>query len=205
MAPAPKAAGGVVVAILAGGASRRMGSDKAFVEVGGVAMIRRVIAAAAGCEPIVIAPRTPPYLALGVPVYEDRLPGMGPLSGLHAAFAVTAADRVVLVACDLPLVRPELIRWLVGRDDWEGDALIPTVGGYEQGLLAVYRRAGVERVEAAMRRGGVQFDTFRRGLKVATVGEREVSAVDADLRSFLNMNRPEDIEKIALFLKNSRR
>ncbi len=187
----------LIVAILAGGGSRRMGEDKAFVEVEGVPMIRRVVDAVveAGLPPVVIAPRTPAYLALGVNVYEDIIPGMGPLSGLHTSFAVTDADRVLLVGCDMPGVRPALLSYLASLEMGEADARIPYVDGREQGLLAVYGRAGVERAAPQIEAKVLQFDAFRRGLRVKRVEEEELRRVDPDLVSFDNLNRPDEVAR----------
>ncbi|MBF0170630.1 MAG: molybdenum cofactor guanylyltransferase [Nitrospinae bacterium] len=186
----------LVVALLAGGGSRRMGKDKAFVEFDGRPMIGRVIDAVeeAGLPLVIIAPRTQDYLSLGRPVYEDLCPGMGPLSGLHTAFAVTGAERILLLACDMPGVRPALLGFLAGRGMGDADALIPFIDGREQGLLAVYGRGGVERVAAEIEAGIIQFDAFRRRLTVERLGEELLRPLDPSLASFANLNRPADVD-----------
>lgn len=99
--------GRVVGAVLCGGASRRMGRDKALVEVGGVALARRVADAlgAGGCDAVLaVGGDAGALAALGLEPVPDRWPGDGPLGGLATALAAASArgaDRLVLVPCDL--------------------------------------------------------------------------------------------------------
>lgn len=107
-------------AVLTGGASTRMGATKALVEVGGVAMGRRVADALAdaGCDPIVAVGGDPVELAgLGLRVVPDGDPGTGPVGGILAALdagrTTWGADLVVVAACDLPGVTAAMVAALV--------------------------------------------------------------------------------------------
>jgi molybdopterin-guanine dinucleotide biosynthesis protein A len=97
----------VAGAVLAGGRSRRMGSDKALVERHGRPLARSVLDALDGAaiDPRVVVGGDAARLAvLGVEVVADAFPGEGPLGGVVTAldhFAAVAA-RVMVVACDLP-------------------------------------------------------------------------------------------------------
>lgn len=188
----------IPIAILAGGKSRRMGRDKAFVELEGMPMIQWVITAVKECSinPLIIANEPDRYGGFGLPVYSDIIPGMGPLSGLHTAFSVTGADRLMIVSCDLPLVSPEVIKYILNRINDRAEAVIPFVEGREQGLLAVYARSGLERFGGRISSASIMFDEFRMGLERIFIGEDELRKVDPDLRSFLNVNTPLDIEMV---------
>src|SRR3954464_995152 len=104
---------GIAAAVLAGGASRRMGADKATLEVGGVALALRVLAAAAGvADPVaLVAPAGHPATSLGGRVLPD--PGQGPLAAVAAALAGLDAPRVLILAADHPDLEPGLLRLLV--------------------------------------------------------------------------------------------
>ncbi len=90
--------------VLAGGASRRMGADKALIEVGGRPMVVRVADAlrAAGCDPVVVQGGDRDRIgALGLTVWPDAQPGAGPVAALSSI--LERLDRpVVIAACDLP-------------------------------------------------------------------------------------------------------
>ena len=125
--------------VTAGGASSRMGRDKAWLELGGLTMIEHVIAA---IRPVtssvsVIANR-PEYQRLGVPLYQDENFGVGPMEAIRVALANANAARVVLVGCDMPFVTPELFRLLLKLSDTH-QAVVPldTTGRLEP-LCAVY-------------------------------------------------------------------
>lgn len=185
----------MIAAILAGGKSRRMGQDKTFLEFKGVPMIHRVIDAIKPyVKSMVIIANDPQerLLNIGIPVYEDKIRGMGPLSGLYSAFDATGAGALLLAACDMPTIKPEIIELLVSYRDWPGDALIPVAGGREQGLLAVYRRGAIEKVRKKVESQSIQFDQFRKGLAKTLIDEERIRLLDPDFRSFKNINRPGD-------------
>jgi molybdopterin-guanine dinucleotide biosynthesis protein A len=121
----------LTVAVLAGGASVRMGLDKATLAIDGRAMIDHVLAAAAGF-PVVVVGRDHP----GVPSIPDRSTGRrGPLAGLVTALEATAAP-VLLLGADQPWIRSATIRAMAELDDPLPAA--PTDVGVRQVLCAVY-------------------------------------------------------------------
>src|SRR5690606_15766602 len=100
-----RATGGVVGAVLCGGASRRMGRDKALIEVDGIALARRVADAlrGGGCGRVVaIGGDGPALAALGLEPVPDGWPGEGPLGGLATALGTArGAEALVVAPCDL--------------------------------------------------------------------------------------------------------
>ena len=97
-----------------------MGTDKAFVEVGGVAMVERVAAAlaAAGCTPVVLVGGDDALLArTGLPTVADRWPDAGPAGGVLTALAATTTDLLVVASCDLPLLEPQVVTAVVAALD----------------------------------------------------------------------------------------
>jgi molybdopterin-guanine dinucleotide biosynthesis protein A len=111
------AAGALTAVVLAGGQSRRMGRDKARIIIAGEPLLERTVrvAAAAGLPVIVVGRQRPPdYCGLDVPFFEDQVPGAGPLGGLLTALRMTGTS-VLLLACDLPRLSAEAVRWLAGE------------------------------------------------------------------------------------------
>jgi molybdopterin-guanine dinucleotide biosynthesis protein A len=117
----------VIAAILAGGRSRRMGTDKAMADFRGEPLIARPIAAAraAGLEPVAIA-KAP--LPLDIETWIDSYETSHPLSGL-----LTALERgpVVAIACDQPFVTPELLAELAAHEGFAITRGEPFPGRYE--------------------------------------------------------------------------
>jgi molybdopterin-guanine dinucleotide biosynthesis protein A len=191
--------GGVIAAILAGGEGRRFGSEKGLALFRGEPMVAWAIRAArmAAETAVIIANRPELYAGFGCPVHRDVIKGMGPLSGLHAAFHVTGAEEVLALACDMPLAGGDMAKYLVARiESFAGDAAIPLVNGREQGLFAVYRRSAITRHMARIEAASIQFDEFRMGLEKLLIGEDELRRVEAGLESFINVNRVEDLALI---------
>ena len=176
--------------VLCGGQSRRMGTDKAFVEVGGVAMVVRVATAlaAAGCAPVLLVGGDGPLLArTGLPTVADRWPGAGPAGGVLTALGATTADVVVIASCDLPLLEADVVRAVVdalAADAHLGVAVATT--DRPQLSLTAWRRA----VVADPLR--MHWDAGARALHelVAAVPSAAVEVPAAALR---NVNTPDQL------------
>lgn len=104
--------------ILVGGHSSRFGGgDKALALLGGKTLAERAVEAVRGAFPFskisFVAREAGQFRdeaeRLGVRCVEDEKPGFGPVGGLHAALADCEAERLFLLACDLPFVSSELI------------------------------------------------------------------------------------------------
>jgi len=182
-------------AVLCGGASRRMGTDKAFVEVDGVAMAERVATALVegGCEPVVFVGGDAGLLArFDRPTLEDRWPGEGPVNAILTALTALS-DDVVIAACDLPFLDGPTVRALIDAGsagdgpDAAVDVVVATAAAGRLQLLVSWwsRRArpAVEREWLAGRRAA--------GEVVAALTSRTVVVSAAALR---NVNRPGDLD-----------
>lgn len=147
--------------VLAGGASRRMGTEKAFVTVDGETFLQRTIGRLrrAGAAPVVVATGTAGRLgplpeADGEVADDERHRGEGPLAGLLAALRTSPAEHVAVLAVDLVDASPDLLRWL--RDQWRpGDvALLPVdATGRPQPLHAVVGRVVAPAIADALAAG----------------------------------------------------
>lgn len=183
----------VVVAVLAGGASVRMGMDKAAVDVGGESLLMHVCRAVeeAGLPVCVIGrpPDDPALVKLGGAVaVADEVPGLGPIGGLLTALR-SAPENVdlLLTACDLPLVEPAQFTWLANFASAQGtsaaDGIVPLWKGRPEPLFALYRRSIIPMVERhiAMRRYGMQ-DLVQAGafIKVSLPPEHMAAIRDVD-------------------------
>jgi len=110
--------------VLAGGISRRFGTDKARAEVAGVRLLDRAIAATAGLAPVWIVAGSPeraatlaPLAPTHVRVVPDDQPGAGPIGGIATALRLAGHGWVAVLAVDLPLVDSAWWGALMGAAD----------------------------------------------------------------------------------------
>lgn len=132
--------------VLAGGASRRMGSDKALLVVDGRPLARRtadVLVAAGASEVLVVGGDAAALRPLGLEVVADRHVGEGPLGGLVTALDAAANEVVVVLACDLPYADPAGVVAVVAAlaGDAQAAWAAPVSGGRRQLLHAAFRRS----------------------------------------------------------------
>ncbi len=138
----------VPVLVLAGGSSRRMGTDKRSVPIDGTPMLLRTLDPLVGLPVLlVIDPRDPPELRLpdNVRMIPDTRPGGGPLAALEAGLAAVRDPTVLVVAADMPWVEPAVLRLLATRlaDEPEADVACLTDEEGPRPLPLAVRRAAV--------------------------------------------------------------
>ncbi|MCE2450636.1 MAG: molybdenum cofactor guanylyltransferase [Candidatus Latescibacteria bacterium] len=190
------------VAVLAGGQSRRMGRDKALLQLGGQTLIERVLAATHPLGyPHVIIGDPIAYAHLGLPVHPDRRPGLGPLGGLHTALSTTAAP-VLLLACDLPFLTPDFLRHLVNRRG-PHQAIVPYTATGLQPLCALYESSCLAAVETALDAERLSLRDLLTDLSLDLVREKDWRPYDERGLLFANLNAPEEYERAQAALLKS--
>lgn len=133
--------------ILAGGASRRMGADKALLPAGSGTLLEFVhCVVSAVARPVRIVAPAGRYESLGLEILADQWPGEGPLGGLITALESTNAEWNLVVAVDMPTLDPAILeRLLSAASASQSDCLVPTLsGGRRQPLCAVYRKRAAQ-------------------------------------------------------------
>mgnify|MGYP005858608727 CR=1 FL=1 len=187
----------VTVAILAGGQSRRMGTDKSFVLLDGRPLIQHVIDCACQLDypVILIANNVERYQPFGLPVYADIIPNAGALGGIYTALTHSQSDYVLCLACDMPRVNPALLRYLIDlRADY--DVIAPLVDSVAQTLHAVYHKRCLPVMHEAIEQNNLKIRDILSRLQVRFIHETEVKQFDPSLTSFANINTPNDLRGI---------
>ncbi len=178
--------------VLAGGRARRMGGGlKALVPFRGWPMLAWSLEALRPhCSRLFVsANHAEPFAPFGLPVVADSVADRGPLGGIHAGLVVAAGAPLLVLACDLPLLRAEHLAPLVEV----GPGVDVAVYGHERGLepLAAWYGPGVRPALESMLEQGV--------CKVSELFERVDTAIlpwPGSLDVFANANRPEDLERL---------
>ncbi len=193
--------GQVLVLILAGGQSRRMGRDKAELPFEGETMLTSLVHRYGAEYPVAVSVREPgSYDTAGAPEIVDQYPGQGPLAGLQAAFRQTGAERIFLTGTDLPFGSVELARELLGRAEGDpaGDAwVVRRRDGKTEPLCAVYRKSCLLPAEECLEEGRRSFKDLFQKIIVRYVEERMLPGFDLEYL-LDNLNTPEDYRRAVL-------
>jgi molybdopterin-guanine dinucleotide biosynthesis protein A len=179
-------------AILAGGQAGRFGGrDKGALVVGGRSIRERQIAE--------LAALTTEILIVGgdadgegrARVIRDRIPGCGPLGGLHTALLEASGDPTIVIACDMPYVSAPLLGHLasLARDV---DAVVPRTGDGYHPLCAVYARACLEPIARRLAEGRLKMTGLFDDVRVRVVEVEELQAFGDVDRLLANVNSPAD-------------
>lgn len=209
--------------INAGGASRRMGMDKALLPVPphGTPLVRHVYERLAGLatgQAIVVANDASLANKAGLPPsvrqLGDRYPNAGALGGLATGLALSTGWAIA-VACDMPFVDPALLTLLAvliaepgekksGEDDGQGwDAIVPLTEGYPQPLHALYHRRCLPAMTTLLVQGNLRIVDLYDAIRVRYVSEEELRRHDPELRSFTNVNTPEEWQQVLAMMAHS--
>ncbi len=192
--------------ILCGGQSRRMGRPKAALPWGGRTMLEHVadlLRQVPGVEHLVLvaAPeQSLPRIPGPAVVVRDRRPGVGPLEGL--ACGLRAAGQLgcpaaYVTSCDVPALRPELVRLVLDRLP-EAQAAVPVAGGHKQVLAAAYRTELAAVVDELLEQGLQRPRDLLERIATTWIAEEELRRVDPKLASLENLNTPEDYRRLLL-------
>lgn len=175
-----------------------MGGDKALLPFAGrplLAHMAEIVSRACG-NATLVGSRSK-YLNTGWPIIEDVKPGLGPLSGIHAALLHSGKRLSIILGCDMPYVTAEFLKHLREiAESAAADAVVPRSKefGYEP-LCAVYTAACLPFIEAAIRTGHNKIGQVLEQVRVRLVTADEWRPYDPDGRLFLNLNTPEEYQK----------
>jgi molybdopterin-guanine dinucleotide biosynthesis protein A len=186
--------GKFTTAVMAGGRSSRMGTDKAFVPLLGKPMIEHVLESVAnlGNELIIITNTPGKYRYLGLPLFGDLYQDHGPLGGLHAALAQASYEHILVVACDMPWLNRALLDYMVAIRH-TADVVVPRWTRFPEPLHAVYSKACLEPVVASLEAQTLKLIAFYGRVRVRYLEREELARFDPSGRSFANINTLDDL------------
>jgi molybdenum cofactor guanylyltransferase len=184
-------------AILAGGLATRFGGrDKGALIVEGESIQSRQLAVLAQVadDLMIVGPdRSAVDNAIGIPVrtLPDRIPGRGPLGGLHTALSEARGDALAVVACDMPFVSAPLLAHLLALTR-EADAVVPSTGRGYHPLCAAYTRACLDSIARRLSKGELKMIGWLDEVRVRVVPEAELRVFGDPDALLANVNTPDD-------------
>ncbi len=183
--------------VFAGGLGTRLGgTKKALLDVGGKPIIERILDALVPVGGDVIVVDNDESLAHlpGVRIVPDSEVRAGVLTALHSGLSAAAGELCLVIACDMPFLNPPLLEWLIDLAA-NFDVVMPVTNGQMEPMHAVYRRkACLNAIAEALARGDKRMISYLSDVRVREVAEDELRRFDPELRSFFNVNTPEDLE-----------
>ncbi len=193
----------VSAVVLAGGRATRLGgANKALLEIEGRPIVARVVDALRPlADQIILVGHLSIGLDLpGVQVIPDPSPGAGTLAALRTGLVASTHEIAVVVGCDMPFLSTDLLRH-VARLSRGFDLAVPRIGPHLEALHAAYRRSCLPVIEDALQRRQMKIIDFYPSVRTREVSERELRELDPELRSFLNVNTPEDLQRANAWLR----
>ena len=188
---------GIIGAVLAGGRGRRIGRDKAMVELDGRPLISYPVGAlrSAGLD-VVLALRGGQKAPAGledVSVVRDEFEDAGPLGGLHALLKWMPGEWVLVVSCDQPFVRVNLLHGIMSQSECMADAVVARTPERLQPMPGLYRKSCLPVVDGALRRGEHGMRDVLNGLPRYELAGEDLDCLDLEHSSFVNVNTPKDL------------
>ena len=198
-APIAQPSQGISAVILAGGDSRRLGIDKALLELDGQTLLSRVVQKLSPLsDDLIVVTNSPEdyeYLALGVRFVPDERPGEGALMGIHSGLKAARHQLALTVACDMPFLNMSLLRFML--DNIAGhDAVVPRLeGGLLEPLHAVYGKRCLPFMASLLAQGRRRIAAFLDQVNVFYVEQATIDRLDPLGLSFVNVNTAADWQR----------
>jgi len=182
--------------VLAGGEGKRLGTDKAFLRIGGRALIEGVVEKMAriGDEVIIVTNFPQRYDHLEARLVGDVYPGKGSLGGIYSGLMAAHSHHSLVVACDMPFLNLRLLRYMILLSPGQ-DVVIPRVRGLTEPLHAIYSKECLQPIERVLASGGCRIIAFFPGVRVRYIEEQEIRLFDPQGLSFFNINTPDDLKR----------
>lgn len=190
--------------VLCGGRSRRMGQAKYRLSFAGETLLQRIcrIVQPEVSRILIVAAvdQQIPQSESHIEVLRDEIPDAGPLAGIAQALTYLKTTDEGLAAafvtsCDVPLLKPELIRLLRNQLTEEFDAVVVRDSDYAYPLCAIYRISAAVTAARLIATGQRRAASLPENLRTCWLPLDTIRNVDPNLESFMNCNTPEDYEK----------
>jgi molybdopterin-guanine dinucleotide biosynthesis protein A len=186
--------------ILAGGMSTRFnGRDKAMIEINGKRILDHIVAVYSEIfTEIILVTNTPQaYLDWNMLMVTDLFQVRSSLTGIHAGLFYTSRPYAFISACDAPFLKSELVQLLVSQARPGADVVMPETSKGLEPLCAVYSKACLNPIEAHIRQDKLKIQQVFHKSRINRISEARLRKTDPDLISFININTPEDLMRVA--------
>jgi molybdopterin-guanine dinucleotide biosynthesis protein A len=181
--------------VLSGGQSSRMGRDKGLCLLHGKPLAGYVINVIRPfCDSLIISANNRDYDDFGYRVVPDLITGIGPAGGIYSSLAASMTEHNLVISCDMPLVSPGLISFILDQSDGF-EAVIPVFNGHPEPLCAYYRQHVYKTFSASIEKGMLKIQDIIKGLNVRMIDiVPELDFYRPDL--FINLNSLTELQAL---------
>ena len=196
--------------ILAGGEGKRVGKEKAFLEVGGRKLLDRILDQLKLIQRqdekiIIVTQGTGRFRSYkNVEIREDIIPGRGPLEGIYSGLLFSQTKYSLVLACDMPFLSAELLDFML-RIERDYQVLIPRPSDQMEPLVAIYSREILTIIEELLKQGNRRVSNLFSYLRVRYLNEQEIVRFGRPERLFFNVNTLTDLSRANELAKLERR
>jgi molybdopterin-guanine dinucleotide biosynthesis protein A len=176
-----------------------MGFNKARLPLGSESMVdRQIRLLRAICRSVSIIGPPDRFPDAGIQVYEDEIPGQGPLGGIHTGLHRARTEFSLFLGCDMPLMDARFLRYLCEQAlvSRASATLPPPWAKGLHPLCAVIRRRVLSTVRSSLTLGQNQVSRFLEKVQRRTISKAEFARAGFSLHIFYNANTPEEYEKV---------
>ena len=183
--------------ILAGGKSSRFGSDKAFIEIDGIPLIKRQLKLLKKVfKKIIIVTNQPQkYRFRNVKIAQDILKNLGPLAGIYSGLMASSSFYNFVIACDMPFINKPLIRYIIDCKD-NYDIIIPKLKQKFHPLFGVYSKNCITVIKNMLEHNRLKVSNIFPRLKTRFILTDELERLDKELISLVNINTRDDLRMV---------
>lgn len=183
--------------ILAGGKNIRIARNKAFIQLpSGETILQNTLNVLQKIFPeiIIVTNQKETYLKFDVQVVEDLIKESGPLGGIFTGLCYSTSKHNFAVACDMPFIKPALIRLLL-EERKTYDVVIPEIDGEVEPLFALYSKNCIPVMFEHLRKRNLKMREVLGKLQVKKIGTSKIARFDPEHLSFFNINTEEDLRR----------
>jgi molybdopterin-guanine dinucleotide biosynthesis protein A len=186
--------------ILSGGKNKRMGKNKALLEVGEERLIDRTVALfrSVFSEVIIVTANPLDYLEQEAVIVTDILPERGALGGVYTGLFYAADEYAFIGACDMPFISRAFLEYMVSITDGY-DIVVPAPPDGLQPLHAIYARRCLPAIRSLLDRNRLQIKELYPGQRLLEIPPEVLRSYDPEGRMFINLNTPEDLLNLPRF------
>jgi molybdopterin-guanine dinucleotide biosynthesis protein A len=190
--------------ILSGGLSTRYdGTEKALLQVGGVRILDRIYDIYSELfEEIILVTNSPQkFLEWDLLIVSDLFPIRSSLTGIHAGLFYMTNPFAFISACDTPFLKKEMVETIIAKIEPQIDIVMPATSAGLEPLCAAYSKRCLQPAQHHLEQEKLKIiKTFRKS-RTKTISEKVLRKIDPDLKSFFNINTPEDLKRAEEMVK----